>query len=71
MNPLGRGNTLSPQLQQNIQQIKALMHGGTPQNNMLQQVMQMCQGRNPETIFRSMCQQRGIDPDAVLRELQN
>lgn len=28
------------------------------------------QGRNPESVFREMARQRGVDPDAFLRQLQ-
>jgi len=28
------------------------------------------QGRNPESIFREMAKQRGIDPDEFIREIQ-
>lgn len=82
MNPLGNGNlntnTLSPQMMQNIQQVKGMMNAmrGNPiqlaqQNPMLNQVMQMCNGQNPQAVFMQMCKQRGFDPDAILRELQN
>lgn len=33
-------------------------------NNLLRQ------GRNPESIFREMARQRGIDPDEFIREMQ-
>lgn len=84
MNPLGNGNIsnnangIPPQFRQGIQQAKGMMGmlKGNPnmimqQNPMFNQVMQMCQGQNPETVFKSMCKQRGIDPDAFIRELQS
>lgn len=82
MNPLGNGNVqnnqLPPQMRQNIQQVKGLMQAmnGNPaqlaqQNPMLNQVMQMCNGQNPQAVFMSMCKQRGIDPDAILKELRS
>ena len=83
MNPLGNGNLnpspagLPPQMMQGIQQVKGMMNmfKGNPmalaqQNPMLGQVMQMCQGQNPEQLFYAMCQQRGVDPNAILNELR-
>lgn len=81
MNPLGNGNTpntqLSPQMMQNIQQVKGMMQmmNGNPmalaqQNPMFNQVMQMCKGQDPQQIFMTMCKQRGFDPNAILRELR-
>ena len=80
MNPLGNytNNGLSPQIRQQIQQVKQMrnMFGGNfqmmaQQNPMVNQVMQMCNGKNPEQVFMNMCQQRGFDPQAILNELQN
>lgn len=80
MNPLGNNsnNGLSPQIRQQIQQVKQMrnMFGGNfktmaQQNPMVNQVMQMCNGKNPEQVFMNMCQQRGLDPQAILNELQN
>lgn len=79
MNPLGNGNVggITPQMRQGIQQVKGLMQmaSGNPmslvqQNPQLAQVMQMCQGQNPEQVFYAMCKQRGIDPQAFLQELR-
>lgn len=79
MNPLGNGNTggLSPQMKQGIQQVKNLMRmaNGNPmsimqQNPQLAQVMQMCQGQNPQQVFLELCKQRGVDPNAFLNELR-
>ena len=84
MNPLGNGNLgnrLPPELMQNIQQVKNMMKmfNGNPnamlqqmgQNNpMLNQIMQMCKGQNPENVFMSMARQMGIDPNAILNELR-
>ena len=80
MNPLGNGNMgggLPPQMQQNIQQIKGMMRmmNGNPmalaqQNPMFNQVMQMCQGQDPQKLFYQMCQQQGIDPQAIIQEFR-
>lgn len=79
MNPLGNGNIggLSPQMAQNIQQVKGLMRmaNGNPmllaqQNPAFAQVMNMCKGQNPEQLFYDMCRQKGIDPNAIINELR-
>ena len=83
MNPLGNGNIpfatqLPTQMQQSIQQIKNIMRiaQGNPmafaqQNPMFNQVLQMCKGQNPQTIFTNMCKQMGYDPNVILNALQN
>lgn len=82
MNPL-RNNTSSipPDIMSGIKQIKSIMgmSNGNPtqilqqlgnQNPMFNQVLQMCKGQNPQQVFMSMCKKRGIDPNAILNELQ-
>lgn len=81
MNPLGSGNIgngLPPELMQNIKQVKGMMNmlKGNPQsimqqNPMLNQVMQMCQGQNPEVVFKSICKNAGIDADAFIKALKD
>ena len=85
-NPLGPNtglqsqaqNGLTQALRQNIQQVKGVMQAfnGNPQGliqqfPMLGQVMQMSRGQNMEQMFYQMCQQRGVDPNAILNELRN
>lgn len=42
------------------------------QNNpAINQLLSNCQGKDMKQIFYSMCQQRGIDPNAVLKQLQS
>ena len=41
------------------------------QNPQLNAVMQMCQGRNPEEVFREQCQKNGVNPDEVLNLLRS
>ena len=60
-------STLPPQIMNNIRQIKNMMGMNNP---MLNQVLQICNGQNPEQVFRNMCKQRGVDPDAILNELR-
>lgn len=40
------------------------------QNPQLNAVMQMCQGRNPEQVFREECQKAGVNPDEVMSLLR-
>ena len=78
MNPLGNGNIsgLSPQIRQNIQQVKQMMNTIKDpstlikQNPMLNQVMQAYQGRDPQQIFNILAKERGIDPEAFIKELR-
>lgn len=72
MNPLNMSNGLPPQLMQSIQQVKQIMRmGDLKQNPQMQQIMQMCQGQNPQVIFESMCKQMGVNPNDVLNALKN
>lgn len=81
MNILGGNNMqnggLPPQLMQQIQQVKGLMalSKGNPMailqsNPQMQQVMQMCKGQSPKTVFENMCKQQGINPDAIINALK-
>ncbi len=71
-------NGLPPQLMQNIQNVKNVMQlmRGNPAALMQQcpqlgQVMQMARGQNLQQMFMGMCQQRGVDPNAILNALQS
>ena len=81
MNPLNGG--MNPQMLQNIQQVKGMMQQMktiqnpnialqqmAQSNPQMQNVLQMCQGKNPKDVFYSMCQQRGIDPEQILSMLK-
>lgn len=79
MNPLGNGNVggMPPQFHQNIQQVKGLMQmaQGNPialaqQNPAVAQVMQMCQGKDPQKMFYDLCKQMNVDPETILNELR-
>lgn len=81
MNPLrdvNIGNGLSPELMQNIKEVKGIMGmlNGNPQaimqqNPMFRQVIEICNGKNPEIVFKSICKQKGIDADAFINALKN
>ena len=82
MNPLNSG--INPQMMQNIQQLKGMMQQlktmqnpnavfqTMAQNNpQMQQVLQMCQGKNPKDVFYTMCQQQGVNPEQILNMLKS
>ena len=33
-----------------------------PKNPNIKKAMDMCKGKNPERVFKQMCQQNGMDP---------
>ena len=35
------------------------------QNPNVKKAMDMCQGKNPEQVFKDMCRQNGIDPGQI------
>lgn len=71
MNPLNMSNSLPPQLMQSIQQVKQIMRmGDLRQNPQMQQVMQICQGQNPQVVFETMCRQMGVNPNDVLNAIR-
>ena len=76
-------NGITPQMQQSAAHIKNIMgmlkSSGNPQatiqqvaqnNPQLNQVMQLCNGKNPEQVFRQMCADRGINADEFIKMLQ-
>lgn len=79
MNPLKTG--VPPELAGNINQIKSMMNMFSNPNIAFQQlaqsnpqvnqIMQMCQGRNPKDVFYSLAQQRGVDPEQFIRMLKS
>ena len=42
----------------------------TEQNPALQQVVEMCHGKDPEQIFYGLCEKQGIDPKSILSALE-
>lgn len=40
------------------------------QNPAINQVMQMCRGKNPKDMFFEECKRRNIDPNAILNQLK-
>ena len=79
MNPLKNNN----QLNYNIQQIKNMMRKFNIYNNpelAIQQlaqnnpqfnnIMQMCNGKNPKDVFYSMAKEMGVDPEQIINMLK-
>lgn len=57
------------QMLQNAQNPSAALTQLASQNPQMQQIMQMCNGKNPKDVFFQACQQRGIDPVQAMQEL--
>lgn len=70
------GFTVPQELRNMMQTIKTVSNpqaafSQMAQNNpAMQQVMQMCNGRDPQQVFYDMCKQRGVDPESVLSQLR-
>lgn len=77
MNPMNIGN--NPNIQQLKQAYQIFSQSKNPlqafqmmasRNPQLQSIMQMLQnGGNPQQIFNSICQQRGINPQEFLKQI--
>lgn len=48
---------------------QALM-AAAQQNPQLNAVMQMCQGKDPQSVFYEQCKKQGIDPNTVISALK-
>lgn len=48
---------------------QALM-AAAQQNPQLSAVMQMCQGKDPQSVFYEQCKKQGIDPNTVINALK-
>lgn len=84
MNPLlsmmgGSGNNPMAAMMQAMSVVNQIRQTGNPQaaiNAMAQQnpnikkAMDMCKGKNPEQIFKQMCQQNGMDPGQLTRMMK-
>lgn len=70
------GFTVPQELRNMMQTIKTVRNPQAAFNQMaqnnpaMQQVMQMCNGRDPQQVFYEMCKQRGVDPESVLSQLR-
>lgn len=74
MNPIFQQQT-QPMANNIGQMYKMFQSFGNPMSavqNMCPQLMPILQsGRNPEQIFRMICQQRGINADDFIRQIQS
>ena len=72
----GNAITISPQVKQAFQMLKmaqnpqAMLQQIAQTNPQLANVLQMCNGKNPEQLFYSLCRQNGIDPNSILNQLR-
>lgn len=49
---------------------QAMLSNLAQNNPQMAQVMQMCNGRDPQQVFYAMCQQRGVDPNSILSQFK-
>lgn len=54
----------------NSQNPQAMLSQLAKNNPQMAQVMQMCNGRNPQQVFYEMCQQQGVDPNSILAQFK-
>lgn len=54
----------------NSQNPQAMLSQLAKNNPQMAQVMQMCNGRNPQQVFYEMCQQQGVDPNSILSQFK-
>lgn len=54
----------------NAQNPQAMLNQLAQSNPQMAQVMQICNGRNPQQVFYEMCQQRGVDPNTILSQFK-
>ena len=71
-------NDLNSQLINNVRNVKSVMRmvNGDPRALVqkfpsLGPVLQMAQGQNLQSMFMTMCQEHGIDPNVILNELRS
>lgn len=55
---------------QSIKNPKQALMAAAQQNPQLNAVMQMCQGKDPQSVFYEQCKKQGIDPSAVINALK-
>nr|DAG57209.1 MAG TPA: protein of unknown function DUF1858 [Bacteriophage sp.] len=54
----------------NSQNPQAMLSQLAKNNPQMAQVMQMCNGRNPQQVFYEMCQRQGVDPNSILSQFK-
>lgn len=50
---------------------KAAIMQAAQQNPALGSIMQMCNGKNPQSVFEEQCKQHGIDPNSAVKQIQD
>lgn len=85
MNPLmqAMGNQTTGINTQAVQQVKQMMKvfrsAGNPQQFLIQaaqqnpdldNVMKLCNGKNPKDVFYDQCQKMGVDPNYIINQLK-
>lgn len=49
---------------------QAMLSQLAQQNPQMAQVLQMCNGRNPQEVFYQMCKQQNVDPNSILSQFK-
>ncbi len=62
------GQQQTNNLQGAVQQAKQIMAGGN--SPILTNLLSMCQGQDPKTLFYAECKRRGIEPNDILSLLK-
>lgn len=66
---------INSQLKQAVQLFKsaqdpnAVLQLIAQKNPQMNQIMQMCSGKNPKDVFIEECNKRGIDPQSIIQQL--
>lgn len=74
--PMQQGQAQGQYLNQMLQLFKgsanpqSMLEHIAGQNPALQQVMQMCKGKDPKSVFFELCKQKGVDPQAFIANLK-
>lgn len=58
------------QLFKNSKNPQSLLEHMASQNPAMQEVMQMCKGKDPQTVFFELCKQKGVNPNEILSQIQ-
>lgn len=53
-----------------VQNPQAAIMQAAQQNPMLNNVLSLCQGKNPKDVFYAQCQKMGVNPDEILSMLR-
>lgn len=55
---------------QSVKNPQQALMAAAQQNPQLNAVMQMCQGKDPQSVFYEQCKKQGVDPNTVISALK-